>query len=100
MDLHRLDQDAPHREARIQARVGVLENELDAPPEGHHLALRESEQLRAVEHHLAAARLDEVHQQHAERGFAGARFTDHAERAAARQPERDVAHGVDRLAGE
>ena len=76
MDLHRLDQDAPHREARIQARVGVLENELDAPPEWHHLALREGEQLRAVEQHLAAPRLNEVHQQLTERGIAGARFAD------------------------
>jgi hypothetical protein len=74
VDLHRLDDDLADGEARIQRRVRVLEDDLDAAAIGHHLALGEAQQVLALEQHLAAGGVVQAHEREAHGGLARARL--------------------------
>ena len=61
MNAHRLGERAPDAHARVEAGVGILEHDLDAPAEGHHLRRRQAQQVGVLEARLAAACLEEPH---------------------------------------
>ncbi len=69
--------------ARVQRRVGVLEDHLHLPPQRPHLAPGEAGDLLAVEADRAGGRLDQLQDGPAERRLAAARLPDQAERFAA-----------------
>ena len=79
--------DAP---ARIQARVRVLEDDLQAAPIGPHRPRRQGHEIDAFEADRAGARLDQLQHRAADRALARPRFADQAEHLARRDVEADV----------
>ena len=79
----RLGNDVAHQPAWVEAGVGVLENHLDAPPHGAHVAALECRMgVLAIKVEVAARRLIQSHEQSRHRAFAAARFTDQGQRLA------------------
>jgi hypothetical protein len=76
VDVHRLGQDVPDGEARIERRVGILEDDLDPPLVRHELLLRHRQDVAALEDRLARGRLVQAHQRQADRRLARARLAD------------------------
>ena len=96
VDRHRLDQRLADREARVQARVRVLEHDLDAP--AHRLALARRSASAGCGRRTSPRRavgLVQAQQRQPHRRLARARFADHAQRVAAAQLEVDVLHGLE-----
>ena len=84
------------RRPRVEARVRVLEDDLDPPAirlEGRTL---EGRQLDAIETDRARSRLDEAKDQATDCGLAAAGLADEAERLAAPDVEVDAIDGLDR----
>ena len=84
------DQRVADRHARIEARVGVLEDHLHVPAEAPQLPRRHGGYVLAVEGDAPGGRFDEPQQQAPERRFAGARLADDAQDLAARDVERNL----------
>jgi hypothetical protein len=89
MDVEDLAQGATHALARVERRVGVLEDDLHALPVGGESRFGEREQVDAVEAHLAGVGVVEPEDAAGERALAAAGLADQPQRPAARQAERD-----------
>ena len=100
VDAHRLGQNLPHGKARIQAGVGVLKNDLDAAAVNAHLRGAQLRQVLALKQDTALGRIGESGQHHAQRRFAGARLTHHAQRAALVQGKVSVLDSAEHAAFE
>ena len=100
VDAHRLGQDLAHGEARVQAGVGVLENDLDAPAVRPQRRGPQRGEVDAFEQDAAGAGVGQAREHHADGGLAGAGLAHHAQRAALVQREVRRLHGVDDLAPE
>jgi hypothetical protein len=94
VDAQPLADTVADRRARVQARVRVLEDDLDAPPVGLQRATAQRGHILPVEPDGPRGRFDEPQQQPPDRGLAAARLPDEAERLTALDVE---AHTVDRL---
>ena len=94
--LQRLGDDVADRHARIERRIGILEDDLDLPADHPHLPPLQGGDVGAVEFDAARGRLDQPHDQAAGGGFAAARFADHGQRLALIDVEADI---IDRLHG-
>ena len=91
---HGFRDDVAHAPARIQARVGVLEDHLEAPPQVQHFrAARDLAEIDAVEDDRTAGGLVEAADETRDRRLAAARFAHERERVAALDRE---AHAIDR----
>ena len=100
VDAHRLDQNLADSEARVQAGVGVLKDDLDAAAVLAHLRCVQLREVFALKHDAAGCRVGQARQHHAHRGFAGAGFAHHAQRAAFVQREIGPFHGAEHAAFE
>ncbi len=96
VDLQRLGDDVADRHARVQRRVGVLEDHLHLAAHLAHLAAVQLGQVLAVEDDLAAGRLVELQDGAAGGGLAAAGLADQAEGLALLDVERDAVDGLDR----
>jgi hypothetical protein len=65
-----------HRTARIEARIGVLEDDLHPPAQAAQLGPPEAVEIAAVEEDPPAGRREEPQQHPAKRGLAASRLTD------------------------
>src|SRR6185312_5498141 len=91
--LEALADDLRHRHARAERAERVLEDDLHLLAQRADVALAERLQVLAVEMDAAGAAL-QPQQREAERGLAGARFADQADRMALAERDADA---VDRL---
>jgi hypothetical protein len=80
----------PHRHARIQGPVRILEDHLHAAAQSSHLALREAGDFTPVEQNAPRARLDQAQDEPAQRALAAAALAHETQGLAAAQIERDV----------
>ena len=87
VDDERLGQDVADRHARVERRVGVLEDVLDLPPDRLHLPQVELQEVgrvaAVVEDDLALVHRHGAHDRLADRGLARPGFADQAEAFAA-----------------
>jgi hypothetical protein len=83
------------REPRVERRIGVLEDHLDASPERHELAVALAGQLLAVVVDLSLARWMQLNDALAEGRLAAARFADDAQDLALGDVEVHAIDGVD-----
>ena len=97
VDDERLGDDLADGHARVQARVGVLEDELHVMAHALELALVHVSHVLALEHHLAVRGVREAHDAAARRGLAAARLAHEAEGLAGIDVEADVVDGLDGL---
>ena len=81
--------------ARVERGIRVLEDDLHVLAARPQLGVREAHQIRAVEQHLPAGRLDEPEDALADGGLAAARFAHQPQRAPGRDRERDAVHRHD-----
>ena len=88
-----LRDDLPHRHARIQRAVRVLENHLDLAADRAQLRLVEGREVTALEDDAAVGRPLELEDAAPRRRLPAPRLADQAERLAAVERER---HAVDR----
>ena len=93
---HRFIQRVAHAPARIQARVRILEDDLQATAVGSHGAGGQRREIGALEPHFAGSRLDQLQHRTADRALARARFADEAQHLAFRDLEADVIDGAHR----
>ena len=77
---HRLANDLADRHARVQASVGVLENNLDAPADARRILLQRLADILAVKEHGSSGRRQKVHERATERRFSAAGLADKPER--------------------
>src|SRR6185369_11682003 len=94
VDAHRVADDRADALARVQARVGVLEDHLHLAAQRPQLARAELADPLAVEADVAGGRLEQPHDAAAERRLAAAGLADQAERLALGDAQRDVVHGM------
>ena len=90
---HRLPHDASHALARVQRRVGVLEDRLDAPAERADQRPVPQVERDPVEQDPAGGRAQKAQQQPHQRALSGAGLTDQADALPWLDGERDVLHG-------
>ena len=95
VDDEGLADDRAHRHARVQRRVGVLEDDLHVSPEVAERPLVESRHVLTLEGDLARGRLDEAEDAAASGGLAAARLAHQPQRLALEDAERHVIDGVD-----
>src|SRR5882757_2386203 len=93
MQAQRLVEHLANAHARIERGVGILEHHLDAPVDPRQETRRERQDRLAVDHHVAAARLDQPHDAARDRRFSRAALTHQGQRLAGGEVE---AHPVDR----
>ena len=96
MDPQALADAVADRRPRVEARVRVLEDDLDPPAVGLEGRALERRDLDAVETDRARRRLDEAKDQPTDCGLAAARLADEAERLAAPDVEVDAIDRLDR----
>src|SRR4029079_18646675 len=94
VDAHRVADDRADALARVQARVGVLEDHLHLAAQRPQLARAELADPLAVEDDVAGGRLEQPHDAAAERRPAAAGLADETERLALGDAQRDVVHRV------
>src|SRR5690606_11909789 len=92
----RLFQNTSHRHSRIQGRVGILKNDLHAPPERLHLRGTASRNVRAVEKDTSRGRFDALQKAPAQGGLSAPRFSDESQGFAFSDLERDSLNGFQR----
>src|SRR5207302_7074081 len=85
-----------HAPARIQARVRILEDDLQASPVRTHGAGGQRREIGAFEPYFAGGRLDQLQHRAPDRALARARFADEAQHLAFRDLETDVIDGAHR----
>src|SRR5918994_1754447 len=95
MDLQRLRDDVAYRHAGIQARVGVLEDDLHVPAHDEHLLAVVPEYVLAVEDHLPLRRFQKAQDESGERALAAPGLPHEPERLPAAHGEVDAVHGLD-----
>jgi hypothetical protein len=102
VDLERLADRGADAHARVERRVGVLEDHLHPLAQRPHRRVGQARDVLAVEADRAAGRLQQPQHGAAERRLAAARLADQAERLAGRDRQRHVLDGAHqrRLAGE
>ncbi len=98
VDAHGLQQDLADGEAWVERRVGILENDLDAPLVRHEITVGHADDVLAFKQRLSRGGLMQAHQGQADGGLAGAGLAHHAQGLAARQLERHVLHRFEFLA--
>ncbi len=92
--LDRLGDDLPDGHARVERRVGILEDHLHVLPRAAQLRAGQLRDVDVPEHHAPARRFHEPQHRAAERRLAASRLSDEPERFARLDLER---HAVDRL---
>src|SRR5262249_19801114 len=95
VDGERLVEDLAHGHARIERRVGILEDDLRALAERAQRAGGGPGDVGAVDDHAARARLVQTQDGAADRRLAAARLADEAQRLAGGDVERDAVDGLD-----
>ena len=95
----RLADDLAGGHARVERRVRILEDDLEALAQAAQLVRRQARQLDAVEAHRPARGGDELHGAAGRRRLAAARLADERQRLAALHVERHARDGVDGTAG-
>src|SRR5215210_6813003 len=76
--LERLGDDVTHRHAGVQARVGVLEDDLHVPPHAEHPLAVVTQYVLAVEDHLTLRRFQKAQYEAGERALAAPRLPHEA----------------------
>ena len=76
---HRLVERVADAPARIQARVRILEDDLQPASVRPHRARRQRREIGAFESHFAGGRLDQLQHRAADRALARTRFADEAQ---------------------
>ena len=99
MDLQRFTQDRLDGHARIQRTDGILKHHLHLFAQRAEFLLRQREHLAIAIHDSAAGDGHEFEQSTRHRGLATAAFTDKPHRAALRDLEADLVHGLDNIGG-
>jgi hypothetical protein len=95
VDLQRLAHGVADAHPRVEARFGVLEDHLGAPPEPLELGLVVAGDVLAVEPDDAAGRLLDPQEARRGRRLPTARLADQPDRLAALDVEVDAVHGAD-----
>ena len=95
MDRHGLGDDLADGHARVEGRIGILEDELHLAAHVLDLMLVHLGDIAALEEHLAGGGLGEPHDGTAGGGLAAAGLTDEAERLTGVNLEGDVVHSRD-----
>src|SRR5262249_26447874 len=90
----RLADDLPHRHARVQRGIRILEDDLHVPRHRAQLVAAHRGDVAPLEPHAARGRLDQPQDAAAGGALAAARFADQAQRLAGREIEADA---VDRV---
>ena len=93
---HRFIQRVTHAPARVQARVRILKDDLQATAVGTHGARGQGREIGALEPYFAGGRIDQLQHRASDRALARARFADEAQHLAFRDLETDVVHGPHR----
>src|SRR5690606_38498411 len=96
VDAHRLADDGAHGHARVQRAVGILEDDLHAPPERAQLARRERRDVLALEADPAAGGIEEAQGHAAEGALSAAALADEAEGLSALDVQRHAVHRANR----
>src|SRR5215218_1616751 len=96
MDIQRLTDDLIDAKAGIEARIGILENDLEPAPIVPHLPFPQSAQVDTVEKDPSLVRLDEAEGAAAGGGLARSGLTDETHDGAALHVEADAVDGLDR----
>src|SRR5215203_5775623 len=94
MGLQGLGDDIAHRHAGVQARIGVLEDDLHVPAHAEHPLAVVTQYVLAVEDHLALRRLQKAKDEAGERTLAAPRLPYQPERLALSDGEVDAVHGL------
>ena len=94
VDLERRSDDRADALARVQARVGILEDHLHVPPQGPERPGAELRDVSALEDDRALRRLEQPDDRAAERRFAAAGLADEADRLPRAHGEGHVVDGV------
>ena len=94
MERQRLGQDLADGHARIERRIGILEDDLRIAAEGAQFVGVQCEQIASLEANSSRIRLDQAQHQPADGGFAAAGFADQRQRLAGIDAEADA---IDRL---
>src|SRR5439155_23317373 len=82
--------------ARVEDRVRILEDELQATAVGAHFARGERREIRILEPDFAGRRLDQLQHRTPDRALARTRFADEAQHLALGDLEADVVDGAHR----
>ena len=96
VDAQALADAVADRRPRVEAGVGVLEDDLHPPAVGLEVGALERRELGAVELDRPGGRLDEPQDEPTDGRLAAARLADQAERLAAPDVEADAVDGLDR----
>ena len=100
VNLQRLRDRLAHAAARVQACVGVLEDDLRLAPERTQFALTHAGDVDAVDDDRAAGGVEQADDEIGERGLAAAALADDRQRLAAVDAQADLLDGVQqRFAG-
>jgi hypothetical protein len=70
VDLQRLGDDVAHRHAGVQARIGVLEDDLHVPAHDKHLLAVVAEYVLAIDEDLTLRRFQKAQDEAGERALA------------------------------
>src|SRR5215207_10051267 len=93
--LQRLGYDVTHRHAGIQARVGVLKDDLYVPAHAEHPLSPVTQYVLAVEDYLALRRFQKAQDEAGERALAAPRLPHERERLSTTHEEVDAVHSLD-----
>src|SRR5215203_2295706 len=93
--LQRLGDDVAYGHAGVQARVGILEDDLHVPPHAEHLLAVVTQYVLAVEDHLALRRFQQAQDEAGERALAAPRLSYEPERLPAAHGEVDAVHSLE-----
>src|SRR5215203_1841489 len=93
--LQRLGDDVAHRHAGVQARVGVLEDDLHVPAHAEHPLSVVTKYVLAVEDHLTLGGFEKAQDETGERALAAPRLPHKPERLPTTYGEVDAVHGLD-----
>ena len=80
VDREGFGEDVPDAHARVECGEGILEDNLQAAPQAAEVAKVEGEQVGAVVKNSSTGWFDETKEHASDGGFAGAGFTDEAQR--------------------
>src|SRR5215210_7062737 len=94
VNLQRLGDDVAHRHAGVQARVGVLKDDLYVPAHAEHPLAVVTQYVLAVEDHLALRRFQKAQDEAGERALAAPRLPHEPERLPTLHREVDAVHGL------
>ena len=96
MDQQRLGNEVAGPDARIQRRIGVLEDHLDLAPVRQNLARQQRVDALAIDENGAGGRRHHPHDEAGEGRFSAAAFADEPEGLTGLHVEADVVDRLDR----